>query len=259
MADPKLGLDALFDDDLDESDSDDEDYEVDENEESDDDDDDAAGAASSAAVVTDGGGGGGGAAAVATSGSSGAPSSSAGLAELIQKASQNGDQAELARLLQVAATPVVRKLPDGTDAPPVPAFHMDTILHTRDDWDVAPLHAAILSRSIECVEMLIAKRASVDDRHEGFTYLHTAIAMGTLRANRDFSEKCVARLLAEDADVDIEDPQVRWRGSMPPNTHQRCCSTLRAHSITCQRFYSADRGSNDLPPVHAVKLLFVCL
>ncbi len=198
-------LDALFSDDLDDSDdSDDESYEVDEDDVESDDDvirDDS----------DDGGGGHGGAAAASSSGGGGsarlASADEEHISTLIQNACKAGDHAELERLLKFAATPVQRQLIDGSAAPPAPAYNVGELVHARDDWDVAPLHSAILARSLECVDLLLARGASVSERHEGFSYLHTAIAVGTLRRNREFSRQCVARLLAKDAPLDIEDVQ----------------------------------------------------
>eukprot|EP00750_Incisomonas_marina_P000670 INCI10456.1.p1 GENE.INCI10456.1~~INCI10456.1.p1 ORF type:complete len:824 (-),score=177.59 INCI10456.1:347-2818(-) len=198
------GLDALFDDDLEDSDSDDESFEVDENDVEDSDDDEIDGAAGGATS--------GSPPPTSRTSAANAAAVSGGsqldeIISLVRKACTGGDHVELERLLTVAATPVVRKRIDGTDAPPVPAYDIQELIHARDDWDVAPFHAAILARSLECVDLLLARGVSIADRHEGFSYLHTAIATGTIRGNEDFSEKCVARLLERGADISFEDVQ----------------------------------------------------
>lgn len=194
------GLDALFDDDLEDSDSDDESFEVDENDVEDSDDDEVDGASGGATAFPP----------HAPSANTAAISGGSQLEEiigLVRNACRAGDHVELERLLTVAATPVVRKRIDGSEAPPVPAYDVQELIHARDDWDVAPLHAAILARSVECVDLLLARGVSIADRHEGFSYLHTAIATATVRGNEEFSEKCVARLLERGADISFEDVQ----------------------------------------------------
>lgn len=191
------GLDALFEGDLDDSDSDDESFEVDEDDVEDSDEE----------IIQNGSSGG--SSKEADGPSPRLPTTLEGeqLSTLVHAACKAGDADELKALLEKAAEPKIRKLADGTDAPPVPTADIDELIHARDDWEVAPLHAAILARSLECIDLLLARGVSISERHEGYSYLHTAIAVGAIRANRDFSEACVDRLIAKSVSLDVEDVQ----------------------------------------------------
>jgi ankyrin repeat protein len=82
---------------------------------------------------------------------------------------------------------------------------LDIHVNERDEDENTALHIAILSRKLDHVKVLLEAGASFRLRCDGSLPIHTAISMGAVLANRQFSYECVVTLHEHGADLTAKD------------------------------------------------------
>lgn len=82
---------------------------------------------------------------------------------------------------------------------------LDIHINERDEDENTALHVAILSRKLDHVKLLLEAGASFRLRCDGSLPIHTAISMGAVLANRQFSYECVVALHEQGTDLTAKD------------------------------------------------------
>jgi len=81
-------------------------------------------------------------------------------------------------------------------------------LNERDDDENTALHIAIHNRKLEHVKLLLEAGASFRIRCDGSLPIHTAISIGAIREQTQFSYECVVLLHELGADLSVKDDSV---------------------------------------------------
>lgn len=100
-------------------------------------------------------------------------------------------------------------------------------LDERDDDGCTPLHVALLSRSLPCVELLLEAGAEVRYACEGSPVVHIALSVGSIPSSRTFALGAVRVLVARGASARALDDRHRTTLHLAAlHGLDECCSVL---------------------------------